>query len=134
LADHAWDRIKPRAGTEGAWGQCFGLHLRRAASSHHDANLASSDQSAFSQEHGGDRSDSSRRIFMTRPVRADMLGENRDRDKPMIKKVHKADLRLGMFIHDLNCGWMDHSFLRNSFMLRKESDLQKLLESRITDV
>jgi len=52
----------------------------------------------------------------------------------MIKKVHKADLRLGMFIHDLNCGWMDHSFLRNSFMLRKESDLQKLLESRITDV
>jgi len=52
----------------------------------------------------------------------------------MIKKVHKADLRLGMFIHDLNCGWMDHAFLRNSFMLRKESDLQKLLESGITDI
>jgi putative nucleotidyltransferase with HDIG domain len=52
----------------------------------------------------------------------------------MIKKVSKADLKLGMFIHDLNCGWMDHSFLRNSFMLRKESDLKKLLESGITDV
>ena len=38
----------------------------------------------------------------------------------MIKKVSKSDLKLGMFIHDLNCGWMDHSFLRNSFMLRKE--------------
>jgi putative nucleotidyltransferase with HDIG domain len=52
----------------------------------------------------------------------------------MIKKVSKADLKLGMFIHDLNCGWMDHSFLRNSFMLRKESDLQKLMDSRITEV
>jgi putative nucleotidyltransferase with HDIG domain len=39
-----------------------------------------------------------------------------------------------MFIHDLNCGWMDHSFLRNSFMLRKESDLQKIIESGISEV
>ena len=52
----------------------------------------------------------------------------------MIKKVCKADLKLGMFIHDLNCGWMDHSFLRNSFMLRKESDLQKIIESGISEV
>jgi putative nucleotidyltransferase with HDIG domain len=52
----------------------------------------------------------------------------------MIKKVSKADLKLGMFIHDLNCGWMEHSFLRNSFMLRKESDLAKIIESGITDV
>jgi len=52
----------------------------------------------------------------------------------MIKKVNKADLKLGMFIHDLNCGWMDHSFLRNSFMLRKESDLEKIHQSGISDV
>jgi putative nucleotidyltransferase with HDIG domain len=52
----------------------------------------------------------------------------------MIKKVSKADLKLGMFIHDLNCGWMDHSFLRNSFMLRKESDFEKILASGITEV
>jgi putative nucleotidyltransferase with HDIG domain len=39
-----------------------------------------------------------------------------------------------MFIHDLNCGWMDHSFLRNSFMLRKESDLEKVAKSGITEV
>jgi len=52
----------------------------------------------------------------------------------MIKKVSKADLKLGMFIHDLNCGWMDHNFLRNSFMLRKDGDLQKIMESRIGDV
>jgi putative nucleotidyltransferase with HDIG domain len=52
----------------------------------------------------------------------------------MIKKVRKAELKLGMFIHDLNCGWMDHSFLRNSFMLRKESDLLKIMESGISEV
>jgi len=52
----------------------------------------------------------------------------------MIKKVKKQDLRLGMFIHDLNCGWMDHSFLRNSFMLRKETDLEKIAKSGITEV
>jgi putative nucleotidyltransferase with HDIG domain len=52
----------------------------------------------------------------------------------MIKKVHKGELKLGMFIHDLNCGWMDHSFLRNSFMLRKEGDLEKILASGIADV
>ena len=52
----------------------------------------------------------------------------------MIKKVSKADLKLGMFIHDLNCGWMDHNFLRNSFMLRKEADLQRIQESRLSEV
>lgn len=52
----------------------------------------------------------------------------------MIKKVKKQDLRLGMFIHDLNCGWMDHNFLRNSFMLRKEADLERIARSGITEV
>ena len=52
----------------------------------------------------------------------------------MIKKVNKEDLKLGMFIHDLNCGWMEHSFLRNSFMLRKESDLLKIINSGISEV
>jgi len=52
----------------------------------------------------------------------------------MIKKVNKEGLKLGMFIHDLNCGWMEHSFLRNSFMLRKESDLLKIISSGISEV
>jgi putative nucleotidyltransferase with HDIG domain len=52
----------------------------------------------------------------------------------MIKKVPTTELKLGMFIHDLNCGWMEHSFLRASFMLRKDSDLQKLQESPIGEV
>jgi len=52
----------------------------------------------------------------------------------MIKKVRKEDLKLGMYIHDLNCGWMDHNFFRSRFMLRKEEDLQKIHASGIVDL
>lgn len=52
----------------------------------------------------------------------------------MIKKIPKEDLRLGMFIHDLNCGWMDHAFWRTRFMLRHEGELAKILHSPIVDV
>lgn len=52
----------------------------------------------------------------------------------MIKRVRVEDLKLGMYIHDLNCGWMDHNFLRSRFMLRKEEDLRKLHESKIGEL
>ena len=52
----------------------------------------------------------------------------------MIKRVRVEDLKLGMYIHDLNCGWMDHNFLRSRFMLRKEEDLKKLHESKIGEL
>jgi len=52
----------------------------------------------------------------------------------MIKRVRVEELKLGMYIHDLNCGWMDHNFLRSRFMLRKEEDLKKLLESKIGEL
>lgn len=32
-----------------------------------------------------------------------------------IKKVPVAQLRPGMFIHDVNCSWLDHPFVTNSF-------------------
>jgi putative nucleotidyltransferase with HDIG domain len=54
--------------------------------------------------------------------------------RPVIKKIHKSDLRLGMYIHDLNCGWINHGFWRQNFMLRREEDLAKILESPIGDV
>jgi putative nucleotidyltransferase with HDIG domain len=52
----------------------------------------------------------------------------------MIKRVRVEELKLGMYIHDLNCGWMDHNFLRSRFMLRKEEDLKKLQESKIGEL
>ena len=52
----------------------------------------------------------------------------------MIKQVQKHELRLGMFIHSLDAPWMSHSFIRNRFMLRKDSDLQEILDSDISAV
>lgn len=47
----------------------------------------------------------------------------------MIKKINKDELKVGMYIHDLNCGWLDHNFFRRRFMLKSESDLKKIHES-----
>jgi putative nucleotidyltransferase with HDIG domain len=52
----------------------------------------------------------------------------------VIKKISKHQLQLGMFIHDLNCRWMGHAFLRNRFMLRNEEDLLRIMDSSIEDV
>jgi HD-GYP domain-containing protein (c-di-GMP phosphodiesterase class II) len=50
----------------------------------------------------------------------------------MIKKVGVEDLRLGMFIHDLNVGWMAHGFLRSRFLLKREADLHRVQACGIT--
>ncbi len=52
----------------------------------------------------------------------------------MIKKVKKEELKVGMFIHDLNCGWLDHSFFRRRFMVKSEGDLKKIHESGTVEV
>lgn len=41
----------------------------------------------------------------------------------MIKKIDINQLNRGMFIHDLNCGWMVHPFLRKQFLLDSDEDL-----------
>jgi len=52
----------------------------------------------------------------------------------MIKKIHKSQLKMGMYIHDLNCGWLGHNFWRTRFALQKESDLAKIMESAVGDL
>ncbi|WP_371822855.1 HD-GYP domain-containing protein [Paludibacterium sp. B53371] len=39
-----------------------------------------------------------------------------------------------MFIHDLNCDWMSHPFLRNRFVVAHESEIRKIAESGIHEV
>ena len=51
-----------------------------------------------------------------------------------IKKIPVARLEPGMFIHDLNCGWMDHPFLTTRFKLASEKDLRKIAEAGIREV
>jgi len=52
----------------------------------------------------------------------------------MIKKIQAKRLRLGMFIHDLDLGWMDHPFMKGKFKLTSNNDLQKILSLKLQEV
>ena len=44
----------------------------------------------------------------------------------MIKKIAVGDLIPGMYVHDLNCGWMDHPFLSSRFLIKNEGMAEKI--------
>lgn len=46
----------------------------------------------------------------------------------MIKKVKVSELASGMFIHNLNCEWLDHPFIKNSFRIQSEQDIRTITE------
>jgi HD-GYP domain-containing protein (c-di-GMP phosphodiesterase class II) len=52
----------------------------------------------------------------------------------MIKKVKTEQLKPGMFVHDFNCGWLNHPFLRNRLLLKCDAEIEKILEHQIRDV
>ncbi|WP_075794090.1 HD-GYP domain-containing protein [Massilia putida] len=52
----------------------------------------------------------------------------------MLKKVDSSQLRVGMFIHDLDCGWMEHPFVRNRFVITTEDEIRKILAAGIRTV
>lgn len=49
----------------------------------------------------------------------------------MIKKIEVSKLCPDMYIHDLNCGWMEHTFLRNSFLVKNSSEIEKIIATGI---
>lgn len=52
----------------------------------------------------------------------------------MIKKIDVTDLKPKMFIHDINCPWLDHPFLRNRFLVESELDIERIAEYGIRQV
>ena len=52
----------------------------------------------------------------------------------MLKKVDASQLKVGMFIHDLDCGWMDHPFVLSRFLLSSEEEILKIRNARIRGV
>jgi len=52
----------------------------------------------------------------------------------MIKRVRSDQLTPGMFIHDINCGWIDHPFVFNTFRLKDEETIQKIIAYGIREV
>lgn len=52
----------------------------------------------------------------------------------MIKLIPIEKLQPGMYIHDLNCGWMEHSFLRNRFAVKSDEDVTKVRELGVHEI
>lgn len=52
----------------------------------------------------------------------------------MIKKVSASDVRLGIYIHEIKGNWLEHPFWRKSFKLEQQKDLDKLLDSKLTEI
>jgi HD-GYP domain-containing protein (c-di-GMP phosphodiesterase class II) len=52
----------------------------------------------------------------------------------MLKRVDASQLRLGMFIHDLDCSWIEHPFVRSRFLLTSEDEIRKILAAKIRRV
>jgi len=46
----------------------------------------------------------------------------------MIRKIAADQLVIGMYIHDLNCGWMSHPFLTSQFEIKSADTLHKIQE------
>ncbi|GAB6043757.1 HD-GYP domain-containing protein [Endothiovibrio diazotrophicus] len=52
----------------------------------------------------------------------------------MIKKIRTDQLRLGMYVSDLNCGWLDHPFLVNHFKVDRREVIDKIRRHGIREL
>ena len=52
----------------------------------------------------------------------------------MLKKIDSSQLRVGMAIHDLDCGWMEHPFVRAKFVLSTDDEIRKITRAGIRNV
>ena len=52
----------------------------------------------------------------------------------MLKKIDSSQLKVGMAIHDLDCGWMEHPFVRSRFTLTSEVEIHKIRQAGIRGV
>ncbi len=52
----------------------------------------------------------------------------------MIKQIRVDQLKPGMYIHDLNCGWLDHPFVSNAFFVRDQATVDKIVNLSIREL
>lgn len=52
----------------------------------------------------------------------------------MIVKIPITELRVGMFIHDINCSWLKHNFLRNRFVVDSSDTLRKVQATGVKEL
>lgn len=49
----------------------------------------------------------------------------------MLKKIKTSQLQVGMYVHDLDCGWLEHPFFRTRFMITDAAMIDKVKEANI---
>jgi len=52
----------------------------------------------------------------------------------MIKSVNVSQLKPGMYIHDLNCAWMEHPFTLNRFKITSPNQIKEIVEHGLHEV
>lgn len=52
----------------------------------------------------------------------------------MIKQISTSELRVGMYIHDLDCSWLDHPFAISKFLIKDPKTIQKIASAGIRRV
>ncbi len=52
----------------------------------------------------------------------------------MIKKISVQQLQPGMFIHDMNCGWMEHPFMTGTLKVKSDKEIEKIAGNGIREV
>ena len=52
----------------------------------------------------------------------------------MIKKIKVEQLKPGIFVHDFNCGWLHHPFLRNRVKITTDKEIEKVFHHQIREL
>ena len=52
----------------------------------------------------------------------------------MLKKIRTEALRPGMYIHELDCGWIDHPFVYNRFSVTSEAQISRVAAAGVREV
>ncbi|HEY9103665.1 HD-GYP domain-containing protein [Chitinimonas sp.] len=52
----------------------------------------------------------------------------------MIKRIPSAEIRVGMYIHDLAADWSQHPFMRSAFPVKTEKEIETILNCGIPEV
>jgi putative nucleotidyltransferase with HDIG domain len=52
----------------------------------------------------------------------------------MIKRINTKQLKPGMFIEDMNCGWLRHPFLTNKITISDEEMIERIVKHGIREV
>jgi putative nucleotidyltransferase with HDIG domain len=68
------------------------------------------------------------------PTTTETMTKAETNDRGAVKKIRIEQLQAGMFVHDLNCGWMDHPFLSSQFLVRDGGDIAKITKLGIHEL